>query len=239
MKEKPAYQRILLKVSGESLLGSQAYGVDPVACERLATSVAEVRALGVEVGLVIGGGNIFRGIKATESGLERAPADHMGMLATVMNGIALSQAFEKIGCPFTLLSAIPCGGMVAEYSRLKALEVLHQKAVALFVGGTGNPFFTTDSAAALRALEINAQILFKATKVDGIFDRDPLKFPQATKYDRVSYANVLRQQLNVMDFTAIALCEQYKLRIRVFNFFSEHALRRAVLGDSLGTLVEE
>lgn len=235
---RPAYKRILLKLSGEALMGEHKFGVDPVACEKIANQVKELCVLGVQVGVVIGGGNIFRGAEAVKSGMGRTPADHIGMLATLINGIALQQSFEKVHCESRIMSAIACDVMAESYSWKDALKYLDKGIVLIFVGGTGNPYFTTDSAAALRALEINAEILLKATKVDGIYDKDPHKCPDAVKFKRVTYSEVLANQLQVMDPTAIALCRENRTPIRVFNVFGPHALKRAVCDEGVGTLVE-
>lgn len=234
--KKPAYKRILLKLSGEALMGDQKYGVDPEACRKIALSIQELSSLGVQVGVVIGGGNIFRGVKATRAGMQRTPADHIGMLATMINGIALQQAFEEIQCESRIMSSITLDVMAESYSWKNALKYLEKKIVLIFVGGTGNPYFTTDSAAALRALEIQAEALFKATKVDGIYDKDPVKHKDAIKYDRVTYSEVLRSNLEVMDAAAIALCRENGLPIRVFNMF-DHSLKAAVFNDPVGTIV--
>lgn len=235
--KKPAYKRILLKLSGEALMGDQKYGVDPAACRKIATSVQELTQLGIQVGVVIGGGNIFRGEKAVQMGMARTPADHIGMLATLINGISLQQAFESIRCESRIMSAIACDVMAESYSWKNALKYLEKGIVLIFVGGTGNPFFTTDSAAALRALEIQAEVLMKATKVDGIYDKDPLKHPHAIKFDQVSYSEVLAHQLQVMDATAIALCRENGIPIRVFNMFADQSLKAAVYNEPVGTLV--
>jgi uridylate kinase len=235
--KKPAYKRILLKLSGEALLGDQKYGVDPAACRKIALSIQELTKLGVQVGLVIGGGNIFRGVKAAQAGLSRTPADHIGMLATLINGISLQQAFQEIHCLSRLMSAMPCDTIAESYSWRNTLKYFEQGAVVTFVGGTGSPYFTTDSAAALRALEIEAEILMKATKVDGIYDKDPLKFPNAVKFNQVTYSEVLAKQLQVMDATAIALCRENHIPIRVFDLFSDDSLKRAIFNESVGTLV--
>jgi uridylate kinase len=232
------YRRILLKLSGETLMGEQKFGVDPVACKRIAQEVAEIKELGVEVGLVIGGGNIFRGVNAAESGMERTPADHIGMLATLINGIALQQAFEQIHCESRIMSAISCDVMAESYSWKDALHYLKKGIILIFVGGTGNPYFTTDSAAALRALEINAEILMKATKVDGIYDKDPMKHSDAVKFSHLSYSEVLAAKLKVMDPTAVALCQQNGTPIYVFNARKAGALKKAVLKEMVGTLVD-
>jgi len=235
---RPAYKRVLLKLSGEALMGSQKFGVDPDACHKIAEAVKELTALGVQVGIVIGGGNIFRGVKGTHQGMERTPADHIGMLATIINGISLQQAFEKINCDSRIMSAIACDVMAECYNWKNALKYLDQGIVLIFVGGTGNPYFTTDSAAALRAFEIKAEILLKATKVDGIYDKDPLKHSDAVKFDQVSYSQVLASNLRVMDGAAIALCRENEIPIRVFNIFSDHSLKKAVCGQLVGTIVE-
>lgn len=232
----PAYKRILLKISGEALMGSQKYGVDPGACRKIALSVQELTHLGVQVGVVIGGGNIFRGVEATQSGMQRTPADHIGMLATLINGIALQQAFEEIQCESRIMSAITLDVMAESYSWKNALKYLEKGIVLIFVGGTGNPYFSTDSAAALRALEIQAEVLLKATKVDGIYNKDPVKYSDAKKFDRVTYSKILAGKLNVMDATAVALCRENEIPIRVFNMF-DHSLKAAVFDEPVGTLV--
>lgn len=217
-------------------MGNQKYGVDPDACHKIATSVHELSQLGIQVGVVIGGGNIFRGVKANQDGMQRTPADHIGMLATLINGIALQQAFEKIHCESRIMSAITCDVMAESYSWKNALNYLEKGIVLIFVGGTGNPYFTTDSAAALRALEIQAEVLMKATKVDGIYNKDPVKYPSARKFDRVTYSEVLASKLQVMDATAIALCRENGIPIRVFNM-SDNSLKAAVFNEPVGTLV--
>lgn len=236
--KKPAYKRVLLKLSGEALMGDQKYGVDFNACLRIAQSVKELVQIGVQVGVVIGGGNIFRGGLAVGNGMQRTPADHIGMLATLINGISLQQSFEQIRCESRIMSAIACDVMAESYSWKDALKYLDKGIVLIFVGGTGNPYFTTDSAAALRALEIQAEILLKATKVDGIYNKDPMKYSGATKFERVSYSEVLASQLQVMDATAIALCRENKIPIRVFNIFSDQSLKSAIFNEPVGTLVE-
>jgi uridylate kinase len=235
---KPPYKRILLKLSGEALMGNQKFGIEPEACKKIAVQVQELCNLGIQVGIVIGGGNIFRGAHVAQLGIERTPADHIGMLATIINGIALQQAFEQIHCESRIMSAISCDVMAEPYSWKNALKYLDKGVVLIFVGGTGNPYFTTDSAAALRALEIQADILMKATKVDGIYNKDPLKYPDAIRYDQVSYSEVLANQLQIMDPTAIALCRENETPILVFNVFSDQALRKAVYREPVGTLVE-
>lgn len=234
--KKPVYRRVLLKLSGEALMGNHKYGVDPDACQNIAKSVRDLTLLGIQVALVIGGGNIFRGIKAQQAGLQRTPADHIGMLATIINGISLQQAFEQNNCACKVISAIPCESIVETYNWKNVQEHLSQGTVLIFVGGTGSPFFTTDSAAALRALEIQADVLFKATKVDGIYNKDPSKYPDASKYDRVTYSEVLAKKLEVMDATAIALCRENRIPIRVFSM-NDGSLKSAIYDESVGTLV--
>lgn len=234
--KKPAYKRILLKLSGESLMGEQRFGIDLEACRKIALSVQELVRLGVQVGVVIGGGNIFRGAKATEGGMQRTPADHIGMLATVINGIALQQAFEKIQCESRIMSAIACDVMAESYSWKDALKYLEKGVALIFVGGTGNPYFSTDSAAALRALEIQAEVLMKATKVDGIYNKDPVKYASAEKFDRVTYSEVLANKLQIMDATAVVLCQENGIPIRIFNMF-DHSLKAAVFNEPVGTLI--
>ena len=220
-------------------MGEERFGVDPDACYKIASQVQELSELGVQVGVVIGGGNIFRGAAAVKAGMERTPADHIGMLATLINGISLQQAFEKLGCESRIMSAIACDVMAESYSWKNALKYLQKGIILIFVGGTGNPYFTTDSAAALRALEIQAEIVMKGTKVDGIYNKDPLQYSDAKKFNRVSYNEVLASHFQVMDATAIALCRENRIPIRVFNLFSDHALRKAVCNEPVGTLVEE
>lgn len=217
-------------------MGNQKYGVDPDACHKIATSILELTQLGIQVGVVIGGGNIFRGVKATEAGMQRTPADHIGMLATLINGIALQQALEQLKCESRIMSAITLDVMAESYSWKNALKYLEKGIVLIFVGGTGNPYFTTDSAAALRALEIHAEILLKATKVDGIYNKDPALYPNAKKLAQVTYSEVLANKLQVMDATAIALCRENGIPIRVFNMF-DGSLKAAVFNDPVGTLV--
>ena len=236
--KNPAYRRVLIKLSGEALLGSSSYGVDPLACQKIALAIKEISETGVQVGIVIGGGNIFRGIQAKEAKLERIPADQIGMLATLINGISLQQAFQNISAPSRVLSAFPCPSIVEQYTYTAARTYLDQGTILIFAGGTGNPFFTTDSAAALRALEIRAEVLLKATKVDGIYNKDPIQYPDAIKFERLSYSDVLNQNLKVMDGAAIALCRENRIPIRVFNLFSDRALMQAVMNQPVGTLVE-
>jgi len=217
-------------------MGNQKYGVDPVACQKIARSIHELTQIGIQVGVVIGGGNIFRGVNATQGGMQRTPADHIGMLATLINGIALQQAFETIKCESRIMSAITLDVMAESYSWKNALKYLEKGIVLIFVGGTGNPYFTTDSAAALRALEIQAEVLMKATKVDGIYNKDPALYPDANKFDRITYSEVLASKLQVMDATAIALCRENRIPIHVFNMLDD-SLKDAVFKKAVGTIV--
>ena len=233
----PAYKRILLKLSGEALMGEDAFGINRATIGRIVEEVAEVTRLGVEVAVVIGGGNIFRGVAGGSVGMDRATADYMGMLATVMNSLALGDAFGKAGVTARVMSAIAIDQVVEPYVRPKALQYLEEGKVVVFAAGTGNPFFTTDTAAALRGAEVGAQVVLKATKVDGIYSADPKKDPAATLYHRISFDEAISRQLEVMDATAFALCRDQKLPIKVFSIFKPGALRRVVLGEDEGTLV--
>lgn len=233
----PAYKRILLKLSGEALMGDDAFGINRSTIVRIVEEVAEVTRLGVEVAVVIGGGNIFRGVAGGSVGMDRATADYMGMLATVMNSLALGDAFEKAGVKARVMSAIAIDQVVEPYVRPKALQYLEEGKVVVFAAGTGNPFFTTDTAAALRGAEIGAAIVLKATKVDGIYTADPKKDPSATLYSSISFDEAITRQLEVMDATAFALCRDQKLPIKVFSIFKPGALRRVVMGADEGTLV--
>ncbi|MFO0623777.1 MAG: UMP kinase [Polyangia bacterium] len=237
---KPAYKRILLKLSGEALMGKSQYGIDPATLHRLAAEVKRVHDMGVEVALVIGGGNIFRGVSAsTQHGMDRASADYMGMMATVMNALAMQDAIEQMGLPTRVLSAIEMKELCEPYIRRRAIRHLEKRRVVIFAAGTGNPYFTTDTAAALRAMEIHAEVLLKATKVDGIYDRDPVKHPDAVRFERVTYLEVLQKNLQVMDSTAIALCRDNKLPVIVFNLQNSGNIGRVVCGDlSIGTRVD-
>lgn len=218
-------------------MGEQSYGIEANATQRIAESVRDLLTHGVEVAIVVGGGNIFRGTSAMELGLNRSPADNIGMLATIMNGIALQQAISNVGRDARILSAIECPRIAETYTWQAAREYMSRGKVVLFVGGTGNPFFTTDTAAALRASEIDAEILLKATKVNGVYDKDPLLFPDAKRYDKITFSDVLAQDLKVMDATSIALCRSSNIPILVFNLFDKHPLLE-VLSKKLGTLVE-
>ena len=237
---KPAYKRILLKLSGEALMGKSQYGIDPATLHRLAAEVKRVHDMGVEVALVIGGGNIFRGVSAsTQHGMDRASADYMGMMATVMNALAMQDAIEQMGLPTRVLSAIEMKELCEPYIRRRAIRHLEKRRVVIFAAGTGNPYFTTDTAAALRAMEIHAEVLLKATKVDGIYHRDPVKHPDAVRFERVTYLEVLQKNLQVMDSTAIALCRDNKLPVIVFNLQNSGNIGRVVCGDlSIGTRVD-
>ena len=231
------YKRILLKCSGEALMGHSQFGIDPSVLDKIATDVAELIGMGVEVGLVIGGGNLFRGKALSEAGLGRVTGDHMGMLATVMNALALRDALERIDLPARIMSAIPMMGVVDSYHRRKAMTHLRNGHVVIFAAGTGNPFFTTDTAACLRAIEVGADVVLKATKVDGIYSADPVKNPDAVRYDFLSYRDVLNKGLQVMDLTAICLCQEQNMPLQVFNMAEPHALRKIVLGEAIGTTV--
>ena len=234
---RPRYGRILLKLSGEALLGDRQYGVDPQVCARIAEQVAAVRARGVEVGIVVGGGNIFRGLSAAARGMDRATGDYIGMLATVMNGLALQDAIEKTGVPVRVMSAIAMNEIAEPYIRRRAVRHLEKGRVTIFVAGTGNPYFTTDTAAALRAVEIGAEVLLKATKVDGVYDADPLKNPNATRYASLGYQDLLRDQLKVLDAAAVSLCLENDLPIIVFDLNQPDNITRVAIGEPVGTLI--
>ena len=233
----PRYKRILVKLSGEALMGESDYGIDPVFLKRLATEIAAVRSAGIEVALVVGGGNLFRGAGLARAGMDRVTADQMGMLATVMNSLALQDALESIGLYVRVMSAIRINEVCEDYIRRRAVRHLEKGRVTIFAAGTGNPFFTTDTAASLRAIEIDAQLLLKATKVDGVYDADPTANPTARRYERLRYDQVLDDRLNVMDATAIVLCRDHDLPMRVFNLNEADALVRAARGEDVGTLV--
>ena len=233
----PRYKRILVKLSGEALMGESDYGIDPVFLKRLATEIGAVRSAGIEVALVVGGGNLFRGAGLARAGMDRVTADQMGMLATVMNSLALQDALESIGLYVRVMSAIRINEVCEDYIRRRAVRHLEKGRVTIFAAGTGNPFFTTDTAASLRAIEIDAQLLLKATKVDGVYDADPAANPTARRYERLRYDQVLDDRLNVMDATAIVLCRDHDLPMRVFNLNEADALVRAARGEEVGTLV--
>ncbi|HKX62263.1 MAG TPA: UMP kinase [Verrucomicrobiae bacterium] len=231
------YRRILLKLSGEALGGEMGVGICPKAVQDMADQIKEVRDIGVQVVVVIGGGNIFRGLAGSERGIERAAADYMGMLATVINALALQDALEKMGVPTRVQSAITMHQVAEPFIRRRAIRHLEKKRVVIFGGGTGNPYFSTDTAAALRANEIGAEVILKATKVDGIYDADPKKNPDAKRFSTINYLDALQRQLKVMDSTAFSMCLDNKMPIIVFDFFRPHNLRRVVLGQKVGTLV--
>jgi uridylate kinase len=234
---KLAYRRILVKLSGEALMGEADYGIDPAFLKRLAAEIAAVREYGVEVAVVIGGGNLFRGAGLARAGMDRVTADQMGMLATVMNSLALQDALESIGVFARVMSALRINEVCEDYIRRRAVRHLEKKRICIFAAGTGSPFFTTDSAASLRAIEIEADMLLKATKVDGIYDSDPMLNPAARRFDRLTYDQVLDGRLNVMDATAIVLCRDHHLPLRVFNLNEAGALVRVARGEDVGTLV--
>jgi uridylate kinase len=231
------FGRILLKLSGEALLGERSYGVDPAFCTFIARQIATVHARGVQVGVVVGGGNIFRGLAASARGMDRATGDYIGMLATVMNGLALQDALERAGVPTRVMSAIAMNEIAEPYIRRRAVRHLEKGRVAIFVAGTGNPYFTTDTAAALRAVEIGADVLMKATKVDGVYDADPKAVPGAHRYDRLEYADLLRDQLKVMDAAAVSLCMENALPIIVFDLNQPGNIERVAEGQPVGTLI--
>lgn len=236
---KPAYQRILLKLSGEALMGAQNYGIDTEMAHSVAEQIKEIHNLGVEIAIVVGGGNIFRGVSKSAGNMDRSAADYIGMLATVMNAVVLQDACEKVGIFTRVMSAIDIPQLAEPFIRRRAIRHLEKKRVVIFAAGTGNPYFTTDSAAALRAVEIKAEVLMKATKVDGIYSADPMKDQNATRYETVTYQEVIEKQLNVMDTSAISLCRENNLPILVFNMKESGNIIRAVNGDlQIGTLVD-
>jgi len=235
---RAAYRRILLKLSGEALMGEDAYGLNRDVLARVTGELREVMATGVELALVVGGGNFFRGVSVGAQGMDRAQADYMGMLATVMNALALQDTFQKNGVPAAVLSGLPVAGVVDGYSRHAALAHLAAGRVVIFAAGTGNPFFTTDTAASLRGLEIGADVVLKATKVDGVYTKDPMRHADAVRYERLTYDEALAQRLGVMDATAIALCREQNLPLRVFSINKPGSLLRIVLGENEGTLVQ-
>lgn len=233
------YKRILLKLSGEQLMGGQSFGIDPVFLDKMANDIRELVELGVEIGLVIGGGNIYRGAALSKAGMDRVTGDHMGMLATVMNGLAMADALHRTGVACTLMSAFGMAGVVEQYDSRKAKALLSQKEVVIFSAGTGNPFFTTDTAACLRGIEVDVDLVLKATKVDGVYNADPVKNPSATRYSSISYDQVLAEKLGVMDLTAICLCQDHKMPLRVFKMDKPGALVSIVKGADEGTLIFE
>ncbi len=235
--EVPEYKRVLLKLSGEALMGTDSYGINRQTISEIVQEVKSIVDLGVQVGIVIGGGNIFRGIAPAANGMDRAQADYMGMLATVMNGLALQDAMRVAGLVARVQSALNIEQVVEPYIRGRAIRYLEQGRTVIFAGGTGNPFFTTDTAAALRGAEIGAEVVLKATKVDGIYTADPKKDPKATRYDAISFDDAISRNLAIMDTTAFALCRDRKLPVKVFSIFKTGALKRTVLGENEGTLV--
>jgi uridylate kinase len=238
MTAKPAFQRILLKLSGEALMGAQNYGIDTNVAESVAREIKAIYDLGIEIAIVVGGGNIFRGVSKSAGNMDRGSADYIGMLATVMNAVVLQDALERIEVPTRVMSAIDIPELAEPFIRRRAMRHLEKQRVVIFAAGTGNPYFTTDSAAALRALEIKAEVIFKATKVDGIYTADPFINPAATRFEQISYQEVLEKQLKVMDSSAISLCMDNKLPIMVFNMKESGNIIKAVKGDlSIGTLV--
>lgn len=236
---KPTFKRILLKLSGEALMGKQSFGIDPIVLKRLVQEIAEVAKLSVQIAIVIGGGNLFRGANLSTTGIDRVTGDQMGMLATVMNALAMRDALESTGIATRILSAFPIGGVVDHYDRRKAIHHLNQNRIVIFAGGTGNPLFTTDSAASLRGIEINADILLKATQVDGIYSADPVHNPKAQLYHHLTYQEALERELGVMDLTAFSQCRDHNLAIRVFNINHPGILQRIITGADEGTLVDE
>jgi uridylate kinase len=232
-----AYKRVLLKLSGEALMGEQQFGIDPAVATQIAKDIREVQEMGVQIGVVIGGGNIFRGLAASAKGMDRATADYMGMLATVMNSLALQDALEHVGVPTRVAAAIEMRAVAEPFIRRRAVRHLEKGRVVIFAAGTGNPYFTTDTAAALRAMEMKADVILKGTKVDGIYTADPMLDPNATKYSEISYLKVLERGLKVMDATAISLCMDNKLPIVVFNLRTPGNLRRVITGEPVGTTV--
>lgn len=233
----PKFKRILLKLSGEALMGQEDYGIDPKVINRIAAEIHEIRELGLEIGIVIGGGNIFRGAGLAKSGIDRVTGDHMGMLATVMNSLALQNAIEKQGSKVRVMSAIKINEVCEDYIRRKAIRHLEKGNITVFAAGIGNPFFTTDSAASLRAIEIDAELVIKATKVDGVYSADPVTNPDAVKYDELTYDEVIEKKLAVMDTAAVVLCRDQSMPIRIFNMSKPGALLDIVNGKDIGTIV--
>jgi uridylate kinase len=238
MSSSPVYNRVLLKLSGEALMGEAPFGIDPNVTAQVAGEIGEIQQLGVETGIVIGGGNLFRGLAASARGMDRATADYMGMLATVINALALQDALEHLGITTRLATAIEMRAVAEPFIRRRALRHLEKKRVVVFAAGTGNPYFTTDTAAALRAMEMKAEVILKGTKVDGIYTADPITTPTATRFESISYLKVLEQGLKVMDATAISLCMDNRLPIVVFNLRTPGNLRRVIMGEQVGTLVK-
>ncbi|MEK6535758.1 MAG: UMP kinase [Thermodesulfobacteriota bacterium] len=235
--DRPAYRRVLLKLSGESFMGNLSSGIDPEVVDVVAGEIREVAALGVQLGIVIGGGNIFRGMTASAKGMDRTTADYMGMLATVINSLALQSALEHVGVPTRVQTAIEMREIAEPFIQRRAVRHLEKGRVVIFAAGTGNPYFTTDTAATLRAVEIKADILLKATKVDGVYDRDPVQYPDAVMYEKISYTEVLTKNLKVMDASAISLCRDNGLPLNVFNLQKAGNIKRVICGEPVGTIV--
>jgi len=238
MSDQLSYKRLLLKLSGEALMGSDDYGINGEVIERYAGEIRDILCKGVEVGLVIGGGNIFRGVSLSAGGMQRSNGDYMGMLATVMNALAMQDTLERLGVGAVVMSAIPMAPVCESFDRRKALSAMSEGKVVLFAAGTGNPYFTTDSAASLRAVEIGADIMLKATKVDGVYSDDPMKNPDAVRYDSLSYDEVVERKLGVMDTTAVVLCRDQKMPLGVFDINHQGALMKIVCGEQVGTIVK-
>jgi uridylate kinase len=236
---QPKYRRVMLKLSGEALLGTREHGISPETCDAIADEIREVKQLDVQLAIVIGGGNIFRGLAGEKRGLDRTTGDYMGMLATVINALALQHSLDKHGVSTRVQSAIEMRAVAEPFIRRRAIRHLEKGRVVIFAAGTGNPFFSTDTTAALRANEIGAEVLLKATKVDGVYDADPMKNPAAKRFDRLSYMDALKDRLNVMDSTAFSLCMDNKIPIIVFNLFKRGNIKRAILGERIGTIVGE
>jgi uridylate kinase len=236
--QRSLYRRILLKLSGEALMGNESYGIDSLVLQQIAGEIHEIHQLGVEIALVVGGGNIFRGISGASRGMDRSTADYIGMLATVMNSLALQQALEKLGIPTRVQSAIDIKEVAEPYIRRRAIRHLEKGRIVIFAAGTGLPFFTTDTTAALRASEIGAEIFMKATKVDGVYPADPKDDPSAKKYDRITFTEVLQKNLRVMDATAISLAREQNMTIIIFNLMNKGNIKRVILGEPIGTVVE-
>ena len=232
-----AYQRVLLKLSGEVLAGEEGFGIDPAKATQLAVEVKSIHDLGIDIGLVIGAGNIFRGMQAAAKGMQRVTGDYLGMLATIMNAICVQDALENLGTVTRTLSAITVAQIAEPYIRRRAIRHLEKGRIVVVAGGTGNPYFTTDTAAALRATELGAEVLIKGTKVDGVYDKDPVEHSDAIKYDRVSYKEAIQKELRIMDMTAISLCKENSLPIKVFNINRNGDLKKLILGEPIGTLV--